>query len=560
MKRLIPFLYLIAIFQFAAAQAGQDAANGQRPEKLDQVIVQLRSGGMSASFVAAVNATCRIAEQIKIERTLSERQHIYLLSASQIADRQAFIQFIKDRPEVASASWNAPVTFRDSIPNDSLFSAQWSLERIGAPKVWDVSTGGHTPSGHEIVVAVLDKGFDLTHPDLAQNMWTNPAETPNDGLDNDGNGFVDDVHGWNFRQDLPDFSIEKHGTSVNGIIGASGNNSIGTAGINWDVKIMPLAIEYADEVVAAFDYVLDMRKLFNETNGQQGAFIVVTNGSFGIDEVSCEAFPAWGSMYDPLGDEGVLSVAATANGDWNVDEVGDIPTDCTSQYLIAVTNTGQDDNRAPGSAFGPTTIDLGAPGQGTATTSLGGTYRTDFSGTSSACPHVAGSIALLYSLPCSILDSLALAAPSEAALLMRQAILLNTDAVPGMADETVTGGRLNVYEAMKYLHAYCIAQDSVVLEAGNFKEMYVGKKGLIRVTPNPTSDFINIDYGNVDFKDVRVRVFNMLGQEVIFNQLATPEPFQSQTIKIDVKDWNTGVYVVNMFDLTKKISVRILKI
>ncbi len=527
--------------------------------KNNEFIIQFAPNTNLADFVASANATCRFAKQIKIEKILAERKQIYLLSASQILDRQAFIDFIKNKPEVVSASWNAPVNFRDSIPNDELFDTQWSLERIGAPKVWGVSTGGTTMSGHEIVVAVLDKGFEIIHPDLFENAWVNTAEIPNDGLDNDFNGFPDDVYGWNFRANSPVFAVEPHGTGVSGIIGASGNNSIGTAGINWDVKLMYLAVQYADEVIAAFNYVLDMRELYNQTNGEKGAFIVVTNGSFGIDKVSCNEQPAWGSLYDDLGQAGVLSVAATANGDWDVEVEGDIPTSCTSPYLIAVTNTGEDDKRDPGAAYGAESIDLGAPGQSIVTESTNGTFRSNFSGTSAACPHVSGSVALLYSLPCTLLDSLALSSPGECALLVRNAILENTDAVPSLASETVSGGRLNVYEAMKYLHAYCISR-APEREEGGFKELYVEKKGLIRVSPNPTSDLIQIDYGNVDFKDVKIRVFNMLGQQVHYDLVVSTTPFEAQTFTIDVKDWASGVYVINMFDLTKKISFSFVKI
>ncbi len=558
---------LIALTHFAAFSQALNAAGARQPtetqqpttNKLDQVIIQLQPDVILADFVKDANAVSRFAKQLKIEKTLAERQRIYLLGASQILDRQAFILFLKNRPEVRSASWNAPVNYRDSIPNDTLYNLQWDMERIGAPKVWEVTTGGQTVHGHEIVVAVLDKGFDIIHPDLINNAWVNADEIPNDGIDNDGNGHEDDVYGWNFRQDSPIFSVEKHGTSVSGIIGASGNNGIGTAGINWDVKLMFLAVEYVDEVIAAFSYVLDMREKYNLTNGQAGAFVVVTNGSFGIDGVKCSEQPAWGAMYDPLGEAGVLSVAATANADWNVDEVGDIPTSCPSEFLISVTNTDQGDNRNAGAAYGPLNIDLGAPGQSTPTPSTGSTYREDFSGTSSACPHVAGSIALLYSLPCTDIDSLAFADPAECARLMREAILLNTDAVPSMANETVTGGRLNVYEAMKYLHSYCISRGPE-LEEGNFKELYVGSKSLVRVVPNPASDHLYIDYGNVDFKEVKIRVFNMLGQEMIFNQVGAPKPFEPQTIEIDVRDWSSGVYVVNMFDLSRKISVKFVKL
>lgn len=567
MKLLYPIFFLLLQVTLTVAQEPSLSRAANTPpiaakkdpaQKLDELIVQTDGSTSMSSLTAIWNRTCEFAKDLKLEKILSPSQQIYLLSAGRILNKEAYFQFVKNQPTVRSATWNALINFRDTNPNDELFQSQWNLERISAPKVWDVATGGTTTHGHEIVVAVLDKGFDIIHPDLINNLWINEAEIPNDGIDNDGNGYEDDYYGWNFRGNAPVFSVEKHGTSVAGLIGANGNNGFGTAGINWKVKMMYLAVEYSDEVVSAFNYVLDMRDRYNQSAGQDGAFVVVTNGSFGIDGVNCEEQPGWGAMYDPLGAVGVLSVAATANADWNVDEVGDIPTSCTSEFLIAVTNTGQDDNRAPGSAYGPTHIDLGAPGQGTPTTSTGGTYREDFSGTSAACPHVAGSIALLYSLPCTIIDSLAFANPSACSGLLRDAILKNTDPVPSLKNETVSGGRLNVYEAMKYLHAYCIAREPELKE-GDFKELYVGQKNLIRVFPSPTSSELFIDYGNIDFNSVRIRVFNMLGQEMVFNQVAQPEPFAPQTVRIDVSDWSNGVYVVNMFDLSRKISVKFVK-
>ncbi|MCU0347327.1 MAG: T9SS type A sorting domain-containing protein [Saprospiraceae bacterium] len=169
------------------------------------------------------------------------------------------------------------------------------------------------------------------------------------------------------------------------------------------------------------------------------------------------------------------------------------------------------------------------------------------------------AIALLYSLPCAKIDSLAFENPVEAARLMREAILQNTAPVSSLADETVSGGRLDVYEAMKYLHAYCIATQPE-LEGGDFKEKYLGGKGLVSVRPNPVTDELFVDYSHLDFKPVRLRMYNALGQEMILEENTFPAAFEAQTIKLDVSYLSSGFYVVNLFDLSRKISFKFIKI
>ena len=526
-------------------------------EKLRQLIVQFENGTNAEVFVKKINQSTSLVQGLKVEKILSKQLNICLLSFEE--GNWSFDQYLGEQPGVISASWNRPVEFRDSIPNDPLFDGQWDMERISLPDVWSVSTGGLTANGDEIVVAVLDKGFDLTHQDLQGNIWNNPGEIPWDGIDNDGNGFSDDVHGWNFRDSSPFFNIEKHGTNVSGIIGGKGNNGIGVAGVNWNVKMMFLAVQYADEVVAAFNYALEMRQLYQESNGEKGAFIVVTNGSFGIDGVHCSEQPAWGAIYDPLGEAGILSVAATANENWDVDEVGDIPTSCTSEYLIAVTSTDTDDNRVSNAAFGKISIDLGAPGKSTITTNPGNVYNETFGGTSSACPHVAGSVALLYSMPCSGLASLAIEQPDAAARLVRDAILKSVDRVSGLKDKTVTDGRLNVFESMKYLHAWCIAR-AEERTAGDFKEIYFEEKNVVRVYPNPVSDLLVIEYSNEDFTGISVRVYNALGQEMELPFEDVTQPFKAQKITIDVKDWPGGTYIIRLLGTDKKVVRKFVKI
>lgn len=553
MKKLSTLFLAVFLLMHAAA------AQQKMLAKKNEVIIQFDPFTDVNAFIKKLNSDAAAPAGLEIKKTLSSKRNIYVLTNKNNESVAALPVLLRQQPGVKFAGWNEVVEFRDSLPNDPLFGSQWDMERIGLPDVWNISTGGLTANGQEIVVAVLDKGFDLIHEDIFDNVWINPGEIPWDGIDNDDNGYTDDVHGWNFRDSSPFFSVEKHGTNVSGIIGGKGNNGLGVAGINWNVKMMFLSVQYADEVVAAFLYAMEMRELYHQTNGEKGAFIVVTNGSFGIDKKHCSEQPVWGSLYDPLGESGILSVAATANENWNVEEVGDIPTSCPSEYLISVTSTDQEDNRVSNAAFGEISIDLGAPGKSTITTNPSNNYNNSFSGTSSACPHVAGSIALLYSLPCSALADFATDQPGMAARLVRDAILKSVDPVPGLAGKTVTGGRLNVYESMRYLHGWCIARTEE-RAAGDFKETYLIQKNLVRVYPNPASETLKIDYSNEGFSGVSIKVFNVMGQEITIPLSDTTTPFELQQMTIDVKDWPNGTYFIQLLDAGRKVVTKFVKI
>ncbi|MEZ4932943.1 MAG: S8 family serine peptidase [Saprospiraceae bacterium] len=345
------------------------------------------------------------------------------------------------------------------------------------------------------------------------------------GVDDDGNGFIDDFNGWNFISDSNILGVTGHGTSVTGLIGGKGNNGIGMAGVNWNVKMMFCNVDLVSEVVAAFAYVIEQRRLYNTTNGAEGAFVVVTNGSFGKNATFCSEEPAWGAMYDLLGEVGILNVAATANENWDVEEVGDMPTTCGSDFLVSVTGTDINDERVSNAAFGQTSIDLAAPGRETITTTLDDRYNDNFGGTSAACPHVSGAVALLYSLPCTELGELALTDPPAAALLMRDALLKNVFPIASLKGRTVTEGRVDVYESMKYLHAWCIGNETD-RASEQVKDVYLGRRGLVRLFPNPVSTLLTVDFSAIDFgNEATFQVFNMLGQEVQLAKKGIAKPF-----------------------------------
>ncbi len=557
MKNFALFLLCCAISHTVFSQ--EKLASGHQNE----LVVQLLPGTNPHTIVHGINAQMPKNGQLALVKFLSRRFNFYLMKTANI-DRADFpLEKFRQHPAVVSAIWNDPLQFRrDSIPNDPLFAAQWDMQLIQAPAVWSTSTGGTTLGGREIVVAVLDHGFDLDHPDLIENIWTNPNEIPGNLNDDDGSQYPDDIHGWNFGEGgKPFFPItgEDHGTNVAGIIGAKGNNGEGLAGINWNVKLLPVGVDLPSHVVPAMEYVLTLRELYNKTDGQKGAFIVATNGSFGLDvAVPCSSQPVWGALYDSLGLAGILSVAATRNENWDVDTGGDMPTSCPSEFLITVTNTDREDKKVVSAAYGATTIDLSAPGHLVHTTDINARYYDSFQGASSSCPHVAGAVGLLYSLPCDDLDSLAQHAPDAAARLVRDAILNGVDKVTNLGGKTVTGGRLNVYNSLKFLHNFCLSGKHE-REDGSFKGRYIEDRGFLNVFPNPASQMISLEYSNYDFTKISVQVYNALGQEVYFYEQNT-EPFQNQQINIEIQNWPSGTYFINLKDNGQKLTRKFVKI
>ena len=396
-----------------------------------------------------------IPADLQLKETLSELSGIHLFSYDDVAmNEDMMLRTLNGLPFVEAAQLNHYVEER-ATPNDPQFGSQWhhidaSDNDIDSDLAWDITTGGTTANGDRIVVAVLEGGgSNYNHVDLIDNHWVNPAEVPGNGIDDDGNGFVDDYNGWNAGSNNDAIAAGGHGTSVSGMIGATGNNGNGGAGVNWDVDIMQVDMGGGlteSNVIAAYNYPYTMRNLYNTSGGTQGAFVVATNASWGIDGANPANYPVWCAYYDDLGAVGILNCGATANNNVNIDVVGDMPTGCGSDYMVAVTATNDNDVRTF-SGYGATTIDLGAPGENvflpSGSTGYGGT-----SGTSFASPCVAGGIALVYSAPCADLASNALLSPQATADAVRSYILNGVDQVANLVGETVTGGRLNVRNAL----------------------------------------------------------------------------------------------------------------
>jgi hypothetical protein len=299
----------------------------------------------------------------------------------------------------------------------------------------------------------------MGHPDLVGNHWTNTAEVL-DGTDTDGNGYIDDINGWNVSTNNHNIGTGNHGTSVAGMIGAVGNNGVGVAGANWNVKMMVVAgynqpFTQAN-IVEAYTYPLQARILWNDTNGAEGAFVVATNASWGVDFGDPNNYPIWCGFYDDLGQAGIINCGATTNQNVNVDEVGDVPTACASDYMVGVAATNINDGSTSG--YGPNTINVAAPGLGIFTTNNSG-YGTT-SGTSFASPLTAGVIGLMYSIPCESFMTLVKDDPQGAADIVMQALYDGVDQTAFLMTRVITGGRINSKNAIDILmDAVCVVND-----------------------------------------------------------------------------------------------------
>ncbi|MEO8446921.1 MAG: S8 family serine peptidase, partial [bacterium] len=365
-----------------------------------EIIVMFKSSINSDAFTDNYNSI-----GLSVKEVLVPDMNIYLFSYdnSRSAPVDALMSVMRNN-DVAIAQFNHRFQER-VIPNDTRFAEQWDKNNTGqsggtvdadidAPEAWEISTGGVTAMGDTIVVAIVDGGQQVTHTDLS--TWRNYAEISGNGIDDDNNGYIDDINGWNAGSNNGTIPANQHGTHCAGIVGGKGNNSLGVSGVNWKVKTMPIVYGSATEtnVIKAYGYALKQRKIYNQTNGAAGAFVVSTNSSFGIDYGQPVNYPLWCAFYDSLGNAGILSAGAGPNLNINIDTQGDIPTTCPSKFMIAVTNTTRTDARNSGAGYGQINMDLGAPGTSILSTVPTNTYTT-LTGTSMATPQVAGAIALL---------------------------------------------------------------------------------------------------------------------------------------------------------------------
>ena len=415
-----------------------------------QVVIQFNPGvteGARAAVLGVVSGTVR--ERIHTPSMVaSGAGELDVVNLPRGLAVNTAITRLRNNPSIAFAEPNWVFTAQ-ATSNDPYYTSGnlWGMygdatsptNQFGsqAGEVWASGNVGSS----SVVVGIIDEGIDYNHPDLAANIWTNPGEVVGNGVDDDGNGYIDDIHGWDFfNNDNSIFdgttsdSVDRHGTHVAGTIGGVGGNGQGVAGVAWNVTMISAKFlgptgGYLSDAVEALDYLTNLKTRY-------GVNVVASNNSWGGGGFSSSLQ----SAITRAANAGILFVAAAGNDGVNNDSTASYPSNYNTtagagyDNVIAVAAIDRSGNLASFSNYGATTVDLGAPGVSINSTLPFNTYGS-YSGTSMATPHVTGAAALY-----------AASHPGATANAIRTALLNSALATPtaSLAGKTVTGGRLNV--------------------------------------------------------------------------------------------------------------------
>ncbi len=422
-------------------QSGTETLVAQTAMVADHVLVKISSGVDARVLAGVVSANGGAIRSIK------PASKLYLVTFSNPLDLDglpAAIEALKSETGVVALAEPDYIAHAIATPNDPSFTQLYGLHNTGqtggvadadinAPEAWAITTGSRT-----VRVGVIDTGIDHTHPDLAANMWTNPGEIAGNNIDDDGNGYVDDVRGWDFvNDDNNPMDDNRHGTHVAGTIGGVGGNSLGVVGVNWQVSLVGLKFLSGSGSGTHSDAVEAVA--YATTLGLE-----LTSNSWGGGGYSQ-------ALYDAIADAntaGRLFIAAAGNSSRNTDTSPNYPSGYNLPNIIAVAATDHADQLAYFSNYGASTVDLAAPGVNTLSTTPGGTYQS-LSGTSMATPHVAGAAALLWAHR-----------PSLTATDIKSALLVSVDTKAHLLTKTVSGGRLNVHSALLSLENLLVSPNS----------------------------------------------------------------------------------------------------
>ncbi|MCJ8271029.1 MAG: S8 family serine peptidase [Psychrosphaera sp.] len=419
------------------------ALSGQPSD--NQLLTQSRHQGFKASLVSTFKPTRHI---------FKDRLQQWQVPQSQL---EGLLQKLNNDPTVEFAEPNFTVyidqydqgpihqwapssttTLANDLPSDPAFYKLWGLNNTGqtrgtadadidAPEAWKITTGSK-----DIAIGIIDTGIDYNHPDLVGNMWTNPNEIPGDGIDNAGNGYIDDIHGINTATGSGDpMDDHSHGTHVAGTIGASANNHMGIAGVNHHTSMIGCKFIKASgggsigDAIKCLDYFIDLKLA--------GTDVRLTNNSWGGGSRSEAMVEALQRSHEA----GMLFVSSAGNAGEDNDAVPHYPSSYEADSILSVASTTHMDNKSGFSNYGKTSVDLGAPGSDIYSTMPNDRYASK-SGTSMASPHAAGVAALILA-----------ANPGLSHTELKTLMMESGDALPALENNTVSGKRINVASAIE---------------------------------------------------------------------------------------------------------------
>ena len=437
---------ILAVLGVSTASAGGrpelvlQGLQAGRAHQADELIVKFRDGASAAQQVAVRQGLG--ARKVDTVRSGSARRgETALLKLPAGVGVAVAVQALMDDPavEYAEPNWtytHAAVSNDPYYTNGSLYGmygdATSPVNQFGsqAGEAWAT---GHTSCGN-VIVGVIDEGIFFNHEDLAANIWVNPHDAA-DGVDNDGNGYIDDVRGWDFDGNTNNINsggaTDDHGTHVSGTIAGVGGNGKGVAGVCWSgVKLISGKFlgsrgGTSANAIKAIDY-------FNDLKTRHGLNLVATNNSWGGGGYSQALFDA----VSRANSANILFVAAAGNSGTNNDVTASYPSNYNLPNVIAVAAIDKNGALASFSQYGATTVDIGAPGVGIFSTTAYNLYES-YNGTSMATPHVTGAVALYASVN-----------TGRTAAQIKAAILSSAVPTASLAGKTVTGGRLDANGAL----------------------------------------------------------------------------------------------------------------
>lgn len=428
-----------------AASPVEAASPRLAPHVAGRVIVGYAPGTTTVQRVALRNAT-----GARLQRSLATQgRGADLVSVPAGQSVASTIAALKKNPAVRYAEPDYIVT-KQATSNDPYFTngSLWGMQGDGSSPANQFGSGaaeawaqGYTGSDN-VYVGIIDEGVQVAHPDLAANMWVNPYEIASNGVDDDGNGYRDDVYGWDFANgdasvydgSATNTGLDAHGTHVGGTIGGVGGNGVGVAGVNWNVTMISAKFLGANggaisNAVSALNYLTDLKT-------RHGLNIVASSNSWGGGGFSQAMLDA----INASGNAGMLFIAAAGNSGTNNDTTANYPSNyqCTNggtrgwDCVVAVAATDSAGGIASFSQYGATTVDIGAPGVGVWSSVPQGSYSS-YNGTSMATPHVSGAVAL-----CASID------PTLTARQLRDILTQNAAPTTSLTGKTATGGRLDM--------------------------------------------------------------------------------------------------------------------